>query len=240
MKIDVVLMLYKREYFLETQLKNIVNQTYKENIKLHIISNNENIKFFNLIKSFTKDLDINFIQKNNENKFLERHMYAYENNFKYVIFLDDDFLLNKDAVEKLYNTKKEKTFITFYGRNFKYRENLNKLYEKNQPTPMFTSYKNFNYGGPGFSILDCSIYSKFFKVYNTLEKDVKNNVDKMDDIFLSWIIDTTDSWEILNSHIVPENFPNKDDKFSSYLELMKFKNNMCFELNKLNNWKVLQ
>lgn len=239
MEINVVLMLYKREYFLEEQLKNLSDQTCKKNIKLHIISNNEKINFFNLIKNFTKELNINFIEKNNENKFLERHIYAYENKFKYVVFLDDDFLLKNDAIEKLYNIKKEKTFITFYGRNFKHRNNLNKLYENNKPTPMFTSYKNFNYGGPGFSILDCSIYPKFFKIYNALGRDVKNKIDKMDDIFLSWVVDTTEDWQILNSHIPPENFPSKNDPFSSYLELMKFKNGMCSDLNSLKTWKVL-
>lgn len=238
MKIDVVLLVYKRKYFFEEQLKNLIDQTYKKDIKLHIISNNKEIDFFNLTKKFTNELDINFVQKNNEHMFLERHKYVYENNFKYAIFLDDDFLLNKNTIEKLYNIKKEKTFITFYGRNFEYKKDLTRLYEKNKPTPMFTNYKNFNYGGPGLSILDCSIYSKFFNIYDTLEVSLKNNVNKMDDIFLSWIIDTTDGWQILNSYIVPKNFPNKD-QFSSYLQLMQFKNNMCFELNKLNNWKVL-
>lgn len=238
-KINVILIVYKRLHLFEKQLKNISNQSCAKNIKLHIISNNKELNFLTLTKNFINCFDINFIQKNNEFMFLERHKYAYENKFKYVIFLDDDFLLYKDSIEKLYNIKKEKTFLTFYGRNFKNRNNLKTLYCDNKPTPMFTNYKNFNYGGPGFSVLDCSIYLKFFQIYDNLNSSLKNDVKKMDDIFLSWIINTTESWKILNSYVIPENFPSKDDPFSSYLQLMQFKDNMCFQLNKLNSWNLI-
>jgi glycosyltransferase involved in cell wall biosynthesis len=234
--INIILTVYRRKDFFEKQIRSLIKQTCKNKIHLHIISNNKDIDFYSSVKKYFKMLNINFIQKNNELKNFARHKFIYENNFDYVIILDDDFLLEKNSIENLFNKKKQKTYLTFFGRNFKNRSDVKKLYSLNKPSPAFTNYDFFNYGGTGFSIIDCSIYKHLFEKYYSFDDNLKNIIHNLDDIFLSWIINCKQDWSIKNSNIIPLNFPNIDEH-SSFISTWNDKDILSYELHKISNWK---
>lgn len=242
--INIVLLIYKRIHTLRDQLIHIHEQSCIEDIHLHIICNNPELKlnFKEIIDEYKSKIKITFIEKQNKLMFLERHYYAYKNKFDYVIFLDDDLYLKKEHIENLYNMRREKTFFTFYGRVFKDRKNIKLLYSNNKPSTHIKSIaKNsefFNYGGPGFSILDCSIYDDFFKIYTSFNKEMQEYSMKMDDIFLSWAINNTEKWNIKNSFLRPEDCKNMD-AHSSYQDLWKYKDTFAYKLNSINSWKKI-
>ena len=193
-KINIVLLVYKRVDFLKRQLKSIQNQTCVSNINLHIISNNPEIDFPSIINPFKEDLNITFIQKQNNYKFMERFFYALEKKLEYPIFLDDDIELKPNEIQELWDQKKPKTFKTFFGRRFNNRPPGN-FYWSNPPINGSTLPQQFNYGGPGFSIIDEAIFPKLLKAYNSYP-ELQNDINNCDDIFISWVINTLPDWSI--------------------------------------------
>lgn len=242
--INVILLVYNRIYFFEKQLISLMNQTCVNNIHLHIICNNNSKAddFQKIINKYLNKIKISFIKKNNENKILERHLYAFKCKFDFVIFLDDDITLKKNQIEEIYNIKKLKTFLTFYGRQFKKRDKIQNIYTTNEPST-HESQKNFhmdrfNYGGPSFSIIDCKIYKYFLEYFNNLSTKLKIYSLTMDDIFLSWVINNFSDWSIQNSYIIPNlDIKVTGDKFSTYYKDWNKKDEFVYELHKINIWR---
>lgn len=245
--INVVLLVYKRIETFKNQLNCLCNQTCVKDIHLHIICNNNELEsdFEKIVNEYKNKIKITFVKKQNKLMFLERHCYVYDNKFDYVIFLDDDFYLKEEYIKNLFDMRRKKTFFTFFGRVFENRNNIKLMYSKNKPNilPSMMKLKKdvniFNYGGPGFSVLDCSIYDDFFKLYKSLNKEMQDYAMKMDDIFLSWVINNTEKWSIKNTFLIPDNCENMYNH-SSFQALWKYKDIFTYKLNEIQTWKVIK
>ena len=235
-EIDIILLVYKRIDFFSIQLKSIVNQTCKDNIHLHIISNNPEIDFQSHIEEFKNDLKITFIQKQNEFKFMERFFYALERKIKYPIFLDDDIELKPNEIQKLWGQREPKTFKTFFGRRFDNRPPDN-FYWSNPPINGSLLPQQFNYGGPGFSIIDGDIFPELTKLYK-LHPELHNDINNCDDIFISWVINTQPDWKIECSTQQPT-LPLGEDEHASWVKLKQIKNQLTEHLHYITSWKKL-
>lgn len=243
MKINVVLLLYLREYFLETQLNNLSKQDHLNDMYFHIICNNpeKKEKYKNILKKFDNILNYTFIERKNEMRMFERHVYILSKNLDFVIILDDDLLLNKSDIYDLYQKREKNTYTTFYGRRFDNRTDLKKLHSSNMPTVINpkNNFDYFNYGGTGFSIIDCNIYQKIFETYKKMDKKFIDHIHSLDDSFISWVINCQDDWKIKNSRIVPINFPNLDE-YASYLTVKNKKNELYYFLHNITPWKIIK
>lgn len=239
--INVVLTLFNRIDYLKKQLESLVLQTLANEIQLYVLSNNPNINFKAILDEYSDKLNIKFIQKNNELKTLERHYYVYQQNFDYVIYLDDDIILNPTDIEKLIQFKKPKTYASGFGRVFENGTPEN-WYLQNEPicggfglnSKKPKNVKYFDYVGAGFSIIDCSIYKSLFKCYDTLPVDIKQRVNLIDDIFISWFI--VNSYEKLNTNIYID-LISTDDQYATYRNIMHVKAELVNDLNNIKKWK---
>lgn len=234
--IDVVLLLYKRVDFLHRQLTSIKNQSCVNNIHLHIISNNPEIDFSYIVDEFREDIYLTFIQKHNKHKFLERFLYALESKFKYVIFLDDDIELRPNEIQELWNQKEPKRFKTFFGRRFSNRPAGN-FYWSNPPIVGSSIHQQFNYGGPGFSIVDGNIFPELIKTYQAYP-ELHSYIDNCDDIFISWVVNNLPDWKIECSTQQPFQ-PLGEDVHASYVKLKQIKNLLTEKLHSISLWKKL-
>jgi hypothetical protein len=150
-------------------------------------------------------------------------------------------LLTPESIERLYNMRKPNTYWSFYGRVFGNRSNHKLMYENNQSmNPNHT----FNYGGAGYSMIDCNIYTHFWNTYNKL-KQYQDEIKEVDDLFLSWVINGLNNWNILNSNEIPSNFlqdweNNVADEFASYLKSWILKNQLTYKLHRIKPWRKIK
>ena len=128
-KISIVVPVYNvKESYLTKCLESIIHQTMKE-IEIILVddgSSNDSLKICN--KFAEKDKRIIIIQQKNQGVSVARNNGIKISNSEYIMFVDSDDWLEKDACERLYKYKDENVDVII-GRNYVYREDKNEREE---------------------------------------------------------------------------------------------------------------
>jgi hypothetical protein len=236
--ISVVLTVYKKPEFFQKQLESFCDQTCAKDIDLHIISNNPNIDYKQMVDKFSNILQITFVQKNNQFGPFERHLYAHEKNFDYVITIDDDIYLNKNDIQHIYNSREKNTIKSGYLRVFKKELNTLNAYYSDAEIPGLIG-SDYHYGGGGFSITDCSVYNHvmvmFYKIEKKLFDEQQIKLSELDDLFVSWVAQQY-NYKI-TSHGVSLSLEEHDHAL--YKKIMNKKGIVVSFLHKIHPWKPI-
>ena len=101
--VSIIVPVYNVEKYLDKCLKNLVNQTYS-NIEIIIIDDCSTDNSYNIIKKYEKYKNIKIIH-NKENLGISaaRNIGLKQAQGDYILFVDSDDWVEKDAVDKLYN-----------------------------------------------------------------------------------------------------------------------------------------
>ena len=237
----IVLCYYNRFYNLEKQIKMINDQTVANNIHLHIINNNTELKeiFHKKITTYQNDDQINFTihlsHYDNTYNCYQRFIYIRdvllpEYSPEYVMIIDDDMIFITTWVEKLWALKQKRTVYGWYGKiwnNWCYNywedsiiglEDCHKQNKKHLNT--------FDYIGPGGTIMATEIFRSTCSLFR-LPNDLPDNLNlyNMDDIWLSYIL-SKENWNILRSYLPPTTIKTKNYDTSLSKGLRKQKK-MC-------------
>lgn len=250
--IHIIMCSYKRVCNIPDILQSLDNQTVSSKIHLHILNNNkqETDNLNNIIsKSLTK-INITLKHYNNENNVFERFIYGKELRMKgiiYVMYIDDDMIYESEWVEKMYNMKKQRHFVTWFVKLFiynnkyiDYKNTKNDLIKINYCKDSVIKYDNLrkntntkymygNYGGPGGSIIDTAIFENddFFELPH---EDIKF----MDDIWISYYLIGKLGWTIKRSLLCPTLLWNKTTTENALYSKISSNKRECF-LKLINN-----
>ena len=213
-KIHIILCTYNRIYNLENVLQSLHIQTVSNQIVLHLLNNNISQKDQIEQLILTKyNFRIILTHYNNENNIFERFIYAkkfisYVPNVKYLLFIDDDMTYENTWVEKMYDLRKPKHYISWYVKLYDLREkrinylNSSHITYENSIKNTNKTVQYGNYGGPGGSIIDTDIF-KDNDFYNLPIERIKY----MDDIWLSYYVSHIKKWKIMRSFLAPHLIP---------------------------------
>lgn len=108
-KVSVILPVYNGEEFIESCIKNILNQTLKE-IELIVVNDGSKDNTLNICKKYA-DFDSRVVLINQENQGVSsaRNKGIEISNGDYLCFIDCDDRIENDYLEKLYNIANEKS-----------------------------------------------------------------------------------------------------------------------------------
>ena len=106
-KISVIMPVYNEEQYLKKSIQSVLNQTLK-NIELIIVDDGSEDDSLKIIKGFAKKYkNIRIFTQKNQGSGKARNKAIKEAKGEYIGFLDaDDFFIDTDALEKLYNHAK--------------------------------------------------------------------------------------------------------------------------------------
>ncbi len=221
----IILVCWKRLDFLRLQLNNLNRQVGSKDIHLHILNNNSSAK--DKIEQIvyqdknSRKFKITLRHYDNSHCCFERFYYIrdvllVEYNVEYAIIIDDDQQFSNDWVENMWDKRREKRFLCWYGKVWKpgkyrywrdstiaYRDCLNNGQ---------ANICKFHYGGPGGSIIDCSICDPSSILWNFPDNMAENlNIYQLDDLWLSYIV-RAKGWQIRRSYlpIIPLKSENND------------------------------
>jgi len=220
---------WKRLYNLDHLLTNLNEQTCASKIVFNIWNNNvEKIDELNNILKNRNDLTYKInIKHNDKNTFaFGRFIHMTEFDIDYAIIIDDDQLFSNDYFEKLWNMRKKNTFITWYGailnkRNYWDRTIIDIHNIVNNEKKYIVEYE---YGGPGGSLIDTSI------IKNNEFMNIPIEYLVADDIWLSYVVKKM-GWTIQRSFLPPILLiSERDEKEAMYLTVGKNKHNLYSRL----------
>lgn len=126
-KIHLIMCCYKRHHNLEAIIKSIENQSIADRIVLHIINTNpekwdETINVKKKLLPFLKNITLKFCNTQRNLYGYARFLYTKQliktENVPYVIFFDDDQILQPMWVENIYNQAEPMTYVCWFGRIF--------------------------------------------------------------------------------------------------------------------------
>lgn len=244
-KIHIILCYWKRIENLEKQINNLNEQTLSKKIILHLINNNLNNKGYieNTISRLIPNLKLKILTSHYDNKYscFQRFFYIKEkiiNNYycTHVIIIDDDQIFPNDWVEKMYNLKKSNTFFSWYVKkwtktNLDYWNGSTIKFTKNILTDKIYLKEEFDYGGPGGSIIDITIFNEKSELWNIPTSD-KFNVYQIDDIWLSFVAKHYYNWSIKFSGLYEKeslNYTGSNSQKNSLFLTLKNDKQLLFE-----------
>ena len=255
--IHVVMCCWKRVDNLQKQFENMNNQTVAKRIVFHLVNNNaetrklleQKVKAQHALP--TNKLRVVLTHWSNKHFGFERFYYIRDylvnRGVSYVIIIDDDQLFANNWVEQLYNKRKPKHYITWYGRRWTSKRPVS--YWKDGGLKMEDCLHNhkpsithFNYGGTGGSIIDMGIFQKHSKLWKVSTQEIKHSVFKIEDLWLSFVVTQKYNWSIERSFLPEaENF-NKCSKKSCgkslYLQLKTQKTQFLHYLIDKGKWSL--
>lgn len=220
---------WKRLHNLDKLLINLNDQTCASKIVMNIWNNNiDNSEELHKIINKHTNLQYRINLKHSDKNLYAfgRFIYMTEFNIEYAIIIDDDQLFSNDYFEKLWNMKKKNTFITWYGsilngRNYWDRTIIDMNNIVKNEKKYITEYE---YGGPGGSLIDASI------VKNKEFINIPTNYLVADDIWLSYIVKKI-GWTIERSFLPPILLiTEKDESEAMYLTVGKNKHSLYAQL----------
>jgi len=246
--IHIIMCSYKRVCNIPNILKSLDNQSVSSSIHLHLLNNNnqEIDNLNNIINTASTNIKKTLKHYNNENNVFERFIYTkelYKMGILYVIYIDDDMVYESKWVEKMYNMRQPKHFITWYVKLFKHKNHQIDYKNASNDTILLnynkdsviknddvrkntnTKYMYGNYGGPGGSIIDTSIFDNndFFKLPH---EDIK----LMDDIWISYYLIGKLNWTIKRSLLCPVLLWNKTTTDNALFDRVSSKKKVWFLL----------
>ena len=140
MKISIIIPIYNSQDTIKRCIDSIINQTYK-NIEILLIDNNSTDTSNIIINNYCKkDKRIIYFKEEKQGVSYARNLGIKKSKGKYIMFVDADDYLEKDAIENMINLLNIKkcdlirafynTEINTYDKRPKYK--LNKLYNKKE------------------------------------------------------------------------------------------------------------
>lgn len=172
-KISVIIPVYNVEKYLKECLDSVINQTIKD-IEIICINDGSTDSSLELLKEYSeKDNRIVLIDKENEGVGKTRNLGIDVAKGDFVIFMDpDDFYMDKDVLEVLYNNAIENN-VLICGGGFVTYNNITKEFSQNYPQDLdgyifekdaLIDYKDyqFDYGYHRF------IYNREFLIKNNI------------------------------------------------------------------------
>lgn len=254
-KIHIILCYWKRIENLEKQINNLNEQTVSDKIILHLINNNLDNKEYieNIISKLSPNLKIKIKLSHYDNKYscFQRFFYIrdkimYNYYCTHVIIIDDDQLFHNNWVKQMYMLKKPNTFISWYVKkwnktNTDYWNGSIINFTRNALGDKIYLKEEFDYGGPGGSIIDISIFDKKSELWDIPLSD-KFNVYQIDDIWLSFVAKHYYNWSIKFSCLYEKESLNysgsNSQKKSLYLTLKNEKQSLFDYL--INNFGYIK
>lgn len=177
-EIHIVMCCYRRHHNLKEIIGSICNQTINVlySVNLHIINTNpdkweDTQRIKGELNAANSNLKLHLCNTTENLYGYARFLYVRHTMKKcfmpYVIFIDDDQVLAKDWVEKMYSTRKPLTYNCWYGRIFEKGKGIDAISYWNdlvmQHKRLLAEYdpahKEFDYGGTGGSIIDTNVFS---------------------------------------------------------------------------------
>lgn len=114
-KVSIIIPVYNAYESIDKCINSIINQTYK-NIELILINDGSNDKSIEKLNDYKKKYkNIKVIDKKNEGVSITRNLGIKKASGKYIMFIDNDDYIDKDYVEKLYNTIVSKNVDCVYS-----------------------------------------------------------------------------------------------------------------------------
>lgn len=102
--ISIIVPLYNSEKYLSKCIDSIISQTYK-NLEIILINDGSTDNSLNILNKYIKkDKRINLINKENGGASTARNIGLKESKGKYISFIDADDYVEKDYIEKLYES----------------------------------------------------------------------------------------------------------------------------------------
>lgn len=185
--IHIVMSCYKREFNLNKIIDSLEKQTICKKIHFHILNNNISYKKIldKQILSTNVPFKINILHYDNSHLWFERYFYIRDviiEKYKaqFVIIINDDQTFRSNWVQKMYSVRELKTFKSWNCKKYDYNCDHTKNLKIGE---------TFNYGFPGGSIIDTSIFKKdseFWDIPTNLPDGL--NMYIFDDYWLSYVI----------------------------------------------------
>jgi len=252
--IHVIMCVWGRPQSLSRNVVSLLTeQTYADRIKLHVWNNNaDSVEMQKAIESTIEILERDhghvehvgalevYDSASNlygSGRFLLARKLLETDPLDYVIMVDDDELLPNNYIERLWEEREPRRYVAWYGRNFikgKDYWHSETAQEDRHRTTMKDSVSTFHYGGTGGSLIDAA----FFRTYALFE--MNESIQKMEDIWLSYLIHQSEGWSIKRSRVLPRF--NEDDQNSMdaglYAVLMDEKCYFLEWLREVGKWRV--
>lgn len=109
--VSVIVPVFNTEKYLKKCIESILNQSLR-NIEIIFIDDGSTDNSLTIIEEYAKkDKRIKIISKLNEGQGIARNMGITEACGQYIAFIDSDDFVEKDMLEKLYNTSKKIIWI---------------------------------------------------------------------------------------------------------------------------------
>lgn len=229
--INIIMCCWKRIENLETQLKNMNEQTIANKIILHLLNNNPEYSdlltqkinsYFNTFSNINIKLSHYCNQYLGFQRFLYIRDILIKSGIEYVIMIDDDQIFSSDWVEKLYSKREPKTYYAWYVKKWN-KSNIdywkgNILNKNTNPDELC------HYGGTGGSLVDTSIFEPNSELWNIPKE---HNICLMEDLWLSFVVINHYGWQVKYSGLPIKESLNYEGSSSknneSYLRSIKEK-----------------
>jgi glycosyltransferase involved in cell wall biosynthesis len=98
LKFSIIIPLYNRPQEIEELLECLCHQTYK-NFEVWVIEDGSTLKADSIVESFSKELDVHYLFKENTGQGLTRNVGFEHAKGDYFIIFDSDILLDKDYLQ---------------------------------------------------------------------------------------------------------------------------------------------
>jgi len=239
--IHIILLTWKRISLLAHQLKWLQQQTGLKNrlMLVHIVNNNSDER--NTIEAIVdnfNNMPKDFVDSNAPSLIVsvshsDKNIFSCFARFQYVdklrlstpldsvIFVDDDQYWGPTFVSSLLTEHNPRGMTTWYGKIYDKdrKPSGNGKYWESELTmdnilagQDYDKYSTFKYAGPGGSIIDANLWT-FRHQLMRLESDL-NKWAKIDDIWLSYVMDALLGWELrrLRPPTVPIDVGHFQDK----------------------------
>jgi len=226
--IHVVMCCWKRTHNLEAQLESMNNQTVARRIVYHLLNNNpENVTMlenlvFKLRKVNTHLKNIVLSHYDNTYFGFQRFKYIVDvlvkkyNFVDYVIFIDDDQLLDSKWIENVYGLKAPRTYVSWYCKKWTmdHLDYWTKSTSGIGSDTVSSQMTSLHYGGTGGSIIDINVFTKTSALWN-VPKDLPVGVSiyNIEDLWLSFVVRRIYHWTIHSHSFKPK--PIEDDTNSN-------------------------
>lgn len=142
--VDVILINYNKEKYIEEAIQSVIKQTYKD-WKLYVIDDHSEDKSLSLIEKFSSFKNINIIKlKKNKGPSFCRNYGMRLSNSKYISFLDSDDVWSKDKLNKqIFFMEKNKYYFTYTDYTPFFENNGKKKFKKRTFIKSFFDYDAF-------------------------------------------------------------------------------------------------
>lgn len=210
-EINVVMMVYDRPEYFDEVLHKLSNQTIK--FKLHIVSNSpKNRLFFKSIIEKYKllGMEIFFCEADNSRMTTERWFYIKDHllHTDFVLIVDDDVIVHKDTIERLWNSRESNTMKVYQGRKFLVSQDT--ITEEVFNSSARSDHPEMSYGAINLAIMDTAFWRD--SLLFDLEKEYPEVCRRADDLMISWAVNKLGG-RIKNHYVLPQvNLGDTDSK----------------------------